>query len=445
MYNVSIIGLGWVGLAYSAFFTSRKVRVIGVDVDERKIGMLKRGVMPFYEPGISELLRSALRNGLFSPTISYKEAIRLSDILFITVGTPSLADGRIDLKYVSSAVESLGKCLAEVNEYKLIVVKSTVIPGTTLNLVGRILEKTSGKTLGKHFGLCFNPEFLKEGTALRDLEKPDRIVIGAYDKKSGEVLRKFYEEVYGDEIPPVLCTNIVNAELIKYASNAFLAMKISFINTFANLCEKLPGADVNTVAKGIGLDSRINPRFLRAGVGFGGSCFRKDLMAIINLCKDKGVDSSLLESVIKINDLQRRHVIEIIEKEFSNLKNVTVAILGLSFKPNTDDLRDAPSIDIVRGLLDRRAVVKVYDPVAMEKFKKIFGEKVKYCSSMLDCIKGADCAVIVTEWSEFKNLTPDDFLKNMRRPIVVDGRRIYDPELFSKKLKYYGIGWGGSI
>jgi UDPglucose 6-dehydrogenase len=287
-----------------------------------------------------------------------------------------------------------------------------------------------------------NPEFLREGSAIHDTLHPDRIVIGEYDKKSGDTLEELYKKFYAKKNQPILRTNLPTAELIKYANNSFLATKISYINTIANICEKISGTDVATVAEGIGLDERINPRFLRAGLGYGGSCFPKDLKALTAFAKKQNYVPTMLKAVQKVNDDQAKHAIELLKSEVGELKNKRIAILGLSFKPDTDDMREAKSIQIINQLLDENANVTVYDPVAVPNAKAIFKNRISYASTPIRCLKNADCCIIVTEWQEFKQLKPEDFTQNMKHPILIDGRKIYNPKTFSKKLKFRAIGLG---
>ena len=322
------------------------------------------------------------------------------------------------------------------------VVKSTVVPGTTENIVKPLLEKHSNKQCGSDFGLCMNPEFLREGSALHDTLHLDRIIIGEHDEKSGDTLNALYKEFYGEKTPPTIRTNLPTAELIKYANNAFLATKISFINTIANICEKIPRTDITTVAKGIGLDQRINPRFLRAGLGYGGSCFPKDVKAVIAFSNQLGYTPTILQAVQEVNENQVKHAVEKIKEKLAELKGKRIAILGLSFKPNTDDMREARSIPIINQLLNEGANITAYDPVAIPSAKSILKNKIRYASSPIDCLKDADCCIIVTEWQEFKKLTPEDFIQNMRQPILIDGRRIYNPKQFSQKLRFTAIGLG---
>lgn len=442
MRNVSVFGLGYVGLTFAVCLASKGFNVIGVDVDKSKINLISNGKTPFHEPGLNELLDEVLRNGNFRCTDDYWTAITESSISFICVGTPSKPDGSIDLKYVKNVSTDVGTVLKYKDMYHLIVVRSTVTPGTTRNLVRKVIEHLSGKKCGFHFGLCMNPEFLREGSAVHDIFHSDRVIIGEFDSKSGDLLESFYSNFYGSHTPPILRTSLENAELIKYANNAFLAMKISFINELANICEYIGNTDVKVIAKGIGLDHRVNPRFLNAGLGWGGSCFPKDVQALISFAKNLNYDPILLNAVKKVNDLQPYRAVDMAKKLLGKLKNKKIAILGLAFKPGTDDMRNAVSIKIVNRLVEEGARVVVYDPVAMDNARKIFGNNVVYADSSIQCIKGCDCCIIVTEWDEFRYLKPEVFVKYMRFPAVIDGRRIFDPSKFLGRVKYVAIGLG---
>ena len=288
-----------------------------------------------------------------------------------------------------------------------------------------------------------NPEFLREGSAVHDAQHPDRIVIGEHDKKSGDTLQNLYQKLHEEPIPTIR-TNLPTAELIKYANNAFLATKISYINTIANICEKIPGADITTVAHGIGLDQRINPRFLNAGLGYGGSCFPKDVKAIIAFSNKLGYTPTLLEATHEVNEKQANHTVEKAKNNLKELKGKTIAVLGLAFKPDTDDMREARSIPIINQLLHEGATVTAYDPVAISTAKSIFGDKINYASSAINCLKDADCCIIVTEWNEFKQLKPEDFKQHMKQPILIDGRRIYNPTEYTKKLEFAATGLGAT-
>lgn len=440
--RVSIIGLGYVGLSTAVCFSSRGIKVIGHDIDKSKIELLEKGIPTIHEKDLESILRKSLKEGNISFTSDIDYAIKNSDISFITVGTPSKEDGSIDLTFVKDASTEIAKVLKDKNDWHLIVVKSTVIPGTTEQLVKETIEKISGKRCGEDFGLCMNPEFLREGSAIQDTFHPDRLIIGEYDKKSGDALESFFKGFYGKEMPPTLRTSLINAELIKYANNAFLAMKVSFINMISNLCQHLPNADVEDVALGIGYDKRIGNQFLKAGIGWGGSCFPKDLKALRNFARSLNLDLPLVDSTILVNDFQISNVISILESRLGEIKGKKVAVLGLAFKAGTDDVRESVPIKLVKELINKGAYVKVYDPVAMKNSEKILKNLVYYSNSPLDCIAETDCAIIATEWEEFKKISPKDFRKLMRRPLVVDGRRIYDPKKYEEEVEFVAIGRG---
>jgi len=439
--SVSIIGIGYVGLCTAVGFASKGYKVIASTHNREKYDLINRGVPPFYEPDLEKWLRKVVRKGYLKCVLNQTyEAVLKTDVSFNAVGTPSLPDRSIDLQHIKKSTREIGEALSKKDAYHLVVVKSTVVPGTTENVVKPILENYSKKRCGPDFGLCMNPEFLREGSALRDTLYPDRIIIGEYDKKSGDVLEALYQDFYGDKTPPTIRTNLPTAELIKYTNNAFLATKISFVNTIANICEKIPGADVTVVAKGVGLDRRISPLFLNAGLGYGGSCFPKDVKALIAFSRSLDYDPLLLNAVENVNKVQPYKAVQLSRKLLGNLQGKRIAVLGLAFKPNTDDMREAVSIKIIEELLEEEADVIAYDPSAMINAKKIFGNHVRYASSSIECIKGADCCIVVTEWDEFKKLQPEDFVKNMRQPILIDGRRVYNPKQFSQKLKFAAIG-----
>jgi len=417
---ISVFGLGYVGLATAVCFAHRGVKVIGVDVDPNKVKLIGSGKSPFYELQMEEFLHEALRKGFFLCTNDYLQAVQDSDISFITVGTPSRPDGSIDLQFIEAVSKSIGEGLRWKRKYHLVVVKSTVVPGTVEKIVKPLIEESSGKQCGVDFGLCANPEFLREGSAIQDTFNPDRIVIGEFDRKSGDFLENLFRKFYGGKMPPVIRTTLSNAELIKYANNAFLAMKISFINEVANICERVLGSDVNVVAEAIGLDKRVGRLFLNAGLGYGGSCLPKDLKALISFSRKIGYDPVLISAVEKINEAQPYKAVELARKLIGELAGKRIAVLGLAFKPNTDDMRNAVSIKIISKLLEERAEVVAYDPVAMPNARKIFGDRIRFASSALNCIKDADCCIIVTEWDEFRCLKPEDFVKYMKNPCLVD-------------------------
>jgi UDPglucose 6-dehydrogenase len=442
--KISVIGVGYVGLCTAVGFASKGFSVTASDAIAEKALKISRGIAPFHEPGLEELLKKSIKDGTLKALPNQTaQAIFDSDLTFIAVGTPSLQDGSIDLQFIESAAKEIGKALKEKKAYHVVIVKSTVVPGTTQGIVKSTLEKFSGKKAGVDFGLCMNPEFLRQGCVFEDLFNPDRLVIGEFDAKSGNAVAALYEAFYGKDLPKVIRTSLATAELIKYASNSFLATKISFINTMANLCEKIPGADVKVVAYAMGLDKRIGGLFLNAGLGYGGSCFPKDIKALIAASKALGYPIDLLEEVENVNHTQPLKAVELCKELLgTSLKGKTVALLGLAFKADTDDMREARVIPIVEQLKKEGAKIKAYDPVAMAVAKKIFGDKITYSKSTVDCLSGADCAILVTEWEEFKKLKPEDFVAAMKTAVLVDGRRIYDAQVFSEKLKFRAIGLG---
>jgi UDPglucose 6-dehydrogenase len=438
---ISIIGAGYVGLCTAVAFAKKGYRVTVTENMRRKVADVNRGRLSFYEPDLSNLLQGAVQKGrlecLFGRT---EEAVLETDVTFCAVGTPSKKGGSVDLRFVANAAHAIGRALGRKKSYQLIVVKSTVPPMTTENLIEPILEKESGKRCGLSYGLCMNPEFLREGSALNDIFHADRLIIGEHDKKSGERLARLYEGFYGGVKVPTIRTTLSTAEIIKYASNCFLATKISYINFVAGICEKIPGVDVEVVASAMRLDNRIGPHFLNAGLGYGGSCFPKDTKALIAYAKRLGCNTELLESVENVNNDQLTKVIQICEDQLGGLKNKTIAILGLSFKPDTDDMRNARSTSLIEELIGRGAKVIAYDPIAIHTAKEIFKTRIKYATSAIDCLKNADCCIVVTEWNEFRKLEPKDFKSNMKNPLLIDGRRIYDPHRFRKELDFIAVG-----
>ncbi|MFA5333183.1 MAG: UDP-glucose/GDP-mannose dehydrogenase family protein [Candidatus Nanoarchaeia archaeon] len=413
--NLAIIGTGYVGLTSGICFASKGHIVKCIDIDSKKVGLINSKISPIYEEGMAELLAKVIDNGNLKATIDAKSAINESEVVFICVGTPSLKDGSINLDYIKQAAKTVADNL---NSYKVIVVKSTVVPKTTEEVVGKILKES-----GKEFGLCMNPEFLKEGSAIKDFLEGDRIVLGVGDKKTESVMRKVYERFS----QKIFVTTPRTAEMIKYANNSFLATKISFANELGNLCKKL-GIDTYTVMDGIGMDDRINRKFLNSGAGFGGSCFPKDVKAIVSKGLAEAEPMILLRAVIKVNELQPLKMVELLKKHI-NIVGGKIGILGLAFKKGTDDLREAPSLIIIDELLRQKAKVIAYDPEAMNHAKKIFGERISYAKNSNEVINSSDAVLIVTEWDEFKNL---DFGKK----IVIDGRRM-NPKSDSSE----GICW----
>jgi len=420
--KISIVGCGYVGLVTGMGFAKLGHEVTFVDLDDRKIEAINSGKPPIFEKGIEELMEK--NAGKYKATKNY-ESIKETDITFICVGTPSKEDGSIDLTFVRSAASETGRVLKEKDEFHVVVVKSTVIPGTTEEVVKPIIEKESGKEAFRDFGLALNPEFLREGKAVEDFFNPDRIVIGVKDERTREVL----EELYSPFKCPKLITDIKTAEMIKYASNAFLATKISFANEIGNICKKL-GIDVYEVFKGVGLDHRINPAFFRAGIGFGGSCLPKDVRALIAKAEELGEEPKILKAVIEVNERQPLRMIELLKRHISSLEGKTIGILGLAFKPDTDDVRESRAISIVKKLLEEGAKIITHDPKAMNNFSKIFPQ-IEYAGTGQEVIDRSYAVLIVTEWEEFEEL-------NYRGKIVIDGRRIKKAR---EALVYEGVCW----
>ncbi|MEW6686041.1 MAG: UDP-glucose/GDP-mannose dehydrogenase family protein [Candidatus Edwardsbacteria bacterium] len=425
--KISVFGAGYVGLVSGTCFADLGHQVICVDNDTQKIEILKRGEMPIYEPGLKEMIAQNVKAGRLLFTESIEEGVKSSTIIFIAVGTPPKENGEADL----TAVENVATKIAETMEdYKLIVEKSTV-PVQTGIWLKRTVARNNRK--GIEFDVASNPEFLREGTAISDFLHPDRVVIGVESEKA----RKMLEELYKPLNAPILVTDIESAEIIKHASNSFLATKISFINAIADICERT-GADIIKVAEGIGLDKRIGRSFLDAGIGFGGFCFPKDLQAFIRISEKLGYDFQLLKEVEKINEEQKKFFVKKIKDLLWNLSGKTIGILGLAFKPNTDDMRFAPSIDIIKDLQNEGAKIKTYDPCAMEKAKKIFTD-VQFCPDAYEVAKETDALGILTEWDEFKGLDLLRLKSLMKQPIIVDGRNIFEPE----KMKELGFIYKG--
>jgi len=446
---VGIIGLGYVGLTTGVVLAGHGYQVIGVDIDEDRVRELQRGRLPIYEPGLETLFKKAREKALFQATSSYDDLAR-ADIVFITVGTPSLSDGSINLSYVYAAARSLASVLAEKREYTAVAVKSTVIPGTARQ-VARIIGDRTGLVLGRDYGVASNPEFLREGKAVEDTLRPSRIVIGEIDKRAADTLEEFwlgFYEALGYK-PPVLRVSAETAEMIKYASNAFLAAKISFANTLARICEKIPGCDVVDVVKGMGLDPRINPAFLGAGLGYGGSCFPKDVKALLAFAKQLCVDASILEAVDRVNETQPLHVATMLSNLLGGLEDKEIAILGAAFKPDTDDVRESRGIELAKLLAERGAKVRLHDPnpKALRNAERVLAgvRRVTITNSLEEALRGADAAVIATEWKTYREIPLDKYRLLMRRPLVLDARRVYDPEEAEKKLEYYAVGRGKRV
>jgi UDPglucose 6-dehydrogenase len=427
--NIAIIGSGYVGLVTGACLSSLGNQVICVDNNEAKIRMLKRGKMPIYEPGLEEMVHTNVKNGRLRFMSQTSTAVRESEIIFIAVPTPPKDNGEADMSFVERVARDIARGM---DGYKLIVEKSTV-PVETGDKVHQVIKQSGKKNID--FDVASNPEFLREGSAIYDFLNPDRIVVGVHSKRAEKLLRELYRPIHG----PLVVTDVKSAEIIKHASNSFLAMKISFINSVAQVCEKVD-ADILKVAEGMGLDQRIGRRFLDAGVGFGGSCFPKDLAAFLSISGRLGVNHGLLKATLEINEEQKKRFVRLIEESLWNLKSKTIAVLGLAFKPNTDDMRSAPSLDIIQELVRAGVKVKVFDPQAMAKAREIL-KNVTYSKTAYEACKGADALVILTEWDEFKKLDFKKIKKLLELPVIFDGRNLYEPETLRRAgFRYYSIG-----
>lgn len=446
--RIAIIGTGYVGLTTGVTLAYLGHKVTCLDVDQRKLEMLRGGKPHFHEPHLEAMLHLSSRNLTF--TDAYEDAIPQADVIFIAVGTPSLSNGSPDLQYLRSAAEGIGKHLD--SSFVVVINKSTVPIGSG-NWVEALIREASGEIA--NFAVASNPEFLREGSALSDSLYPDRIVVGTDNPKAREMLFTLYEPlleqsfIAPDQLPrperlgavPFITTDLTSAELIKYAANAFLALKVSFINEIAALSEKV-GADVTEVARGIGLDSRIGTRFLQAGIGWGGSCFGKDTAALIATAHDYHLEMPIVEAARLVNKRQRSHIVDKLLQELKILKGRTVTLLGLAFKPNTDDLRDSPAYDIAQQLLERGAWVRVHDPIAMIQAQQQWPElNLQYCDSPKAAVTGADAVVLVTDWAEYRHLPWDELAHLIREPLVIDGRNHLDPQTLTEAgFRYIGIG-----
>jgi UDPglucose 6-dehydrogenase len=444
--KISIIGTGYVGLVTGACLAGKGHQIVCVDIDRDKVEKINQGIPPIYEDGLEAMLREQTDAGNLTATTDIRTAVLNTEISLIAVGTPFDGD-EIDLRFIRQVSREIGQILKEKSSYHLVVVKSTVVPGTTDHVVRPILEETSGRQAGTHFGVGMNPEFLREGVAVDDCLCPDRIVIGGMDKRSQDLLGRMYE-VFPDT--PKIRTGNATAEMIKYTSNSLLATLISFSNEIGNLCRAMGNVDVVDVMKGVHLDKRMSPilnngervtpaltTYVEAGCGFGGSCFPKDVKAIIAHGAKYGRPMNILEAVMKVNASQPFEILALLQKHFPSLEGIVVAILGLAFKPGTDDMRESPAIPVVKALQESGVIQKAYDPIACREAKKIFGnERITYCEKLEEALEGVDAVVLLTRWTEFSRLP--DLLKTVKpQPVMIDGRRMLDKEAFGK---YEGIG-----
>ncbi len=430
--RVAVVGTGYVGLTLGVGLAVKGHRVMCVDVVKEKVNKINSGIAPIFEDGLKEALKKTIGSTLLATT-SVEEAVKKSEVIFIAVGTPSLPDGSIDLKYIEQAAKDIGAILKHNGDYKTVCVKSTVVPETTMKTVLPILEKTSGKKCGKDFGLAMNPEFLKEGTAMKDFMYPDRIVIGAFDDRSYDTIYRLYMETYGDTDTPILRTSLTVAEMIKYASNAFLAAKVSLSNEIGNICKAL-NIDTYEVMKGVGYDARIGPHFLNAGCGFGGSCFPKDVKALVSTARSLGYEPQMLNEVLELNERQKTLNLKLLERKLKGFAGKKITILGLAFKPGTDDTRESPALAVIPELQKMGAHVVVFDP--MTNVKGAFPD-VEHAASVEEALDGSHACLIMTDWFHFKNLEDKDF-GSMESKVIIEGRKTLDP---SKVSDFEGICW----
>ena len=436
--KIAIVGTGYVGLVTGTCFAEMGTEVFCIDIDQNKIDKLKNGIIPIFEPGLDEMVERNHKAGRLNFTTDLSSILNEVDIVFSAVGTPPDEDGSADLKYVLDVARTIGQ---ELNKYMVIVTKSTVPVGTA-----KLIKKTIQEELDKRgltdlkFDVASNPEFLKEGAAITDFMQPDRVVVGVESDEAKQLMERLYKPFTLNNYR-IIYTDIPSAEMIKYAANAMLATRISFMNDIANMCE-IVGADINMVRKGIGADVRIGSKFLYAGCGYGGSCFPKDVKALIHTAQNLGYEMKILESVEEVNELQKKILFEKLMKYYDNdIKGKTIAVWGLAFKPKTDDMREAPSLVIIDKILEAGGKVKAYDPVAMEEAKRILGDSITYAKDIYDATLEADAILMVTEWNEFRLPTWEVIKKTMKKPVVFDGRNIYNKQEMNEiGFDYFGIG-----
>jgi UDPglucose 6-dehydrogenase len=429
--KITVVGTGYVGLVTGTCLAETGNHVCCVDIDERKVNKLKNGQITIYEPGLEKLFERNLKEERLSFTTSLEEGLQEAEIVFLALPTPPGEDGSADLKYVLGVADDIGKLLTD---YKIIIDKSTVPVGTAEKVRDAIAKNYKGE-----FDVVSNPEFLREGVAVEDFLKPDRIVIGTTSERAKEQLTELYAP-YVRQGNPIIFMDERSAELTKYAANAFLATKISFMNEIAQICERL-GADVDMVRKGIGSDDRIGKRFLFPGIGYGGSCFPKDVKALMYSAKEVSYEFKILDAVTSVNDKQKCHLVTKLKRYFGDISGKHFALWGLAFKPNTDDIREAPALEIIEELLSEGASVAAFDPEAMNNVKNIFGDKISFCETPYDCLPNADALIIATEWNEFRTPDFDKMLSTLKEPVIFDGRNVFDVVAMEKKgFHYESIG-----
>jgi UDPglucose 6-dehydrogenase len=435
--KIIVVGTGYVGLVTGTCFAEVGIDVICVDIDTSKIENLKKGILPIFEPGLETLVQKNVSKGRLQFSTSLEESITGADVAFIAVGTPPGENGSADLQYVIEVAKQIGK---HMNSYGVIVTKSTVPVGTALKVQDAIQEELNSRNISIQFDVASNPEFLKEGAAIEDFLKPDRIVVGVSSKEAEDVMRKLYKPFLLNG-HPIIFMDVPSAEMTKYTANSMLATKISFMNEIANLCE-IMGADVNMVRKGIGSDARIGNKFIYPGIGYGGSCFPKDVKALIKTAAENGYGMRILQAVEEVNEFQKTVLFTKLMNRFQGkIEGKTIAMWGLSFKPNTDDMREAPSLTLIKSIIEAGGIVQAYDPVAMNEARHMLGDTIKYCNNEYKALENADALLIVTEWIDFRSPDFDKIKATLNNPIVFDGRNIFDTtEMNDMGFEYYGIG-----
>ena len=433
--KIGVVGLGFVGLSLTSVLSSKGYDTVGIDINKDKCKKISKGISPFFEPELEKILKNGLKKKLkISNDFSL---INNCDFLFVTVGTPQNTNGSIDLSIIKKAISTIGESLKKNKKKPIIFVKSTVTPGTMKKIILPILEKKSNKKAGKDFGLISNPEFLQESSAIKDTKFPHVVVLGGYQTKFMKKAKMFFMKLHPNI--PIIITNHETAEMIKYANNSFLATKISFINQLSNICQKIPGANIDDIAKTIGLDPRIGKLFLNAGPGYGGSCLPKDMKALINFANISGINPILLNAVEEVNTKQLKQIIALTKQKLGNLSSKKITILGTAFKPDTDDIRDSIAIELIKKLLKMKPKIIIHDPKAMKNTKRIFEDKISYAKTIEDALSKSHCIIIMTQWKQYEKLNNNEF-KYMTRKFVIDCRRM----LVGKQLDidYYAIGLG---
>jgi UDPglucose 6-dehydrogenase len=433
--KIGVVGLGFVGLSLTSVLSSKGYDTVGIDINKDKCKKISKGISPFFEPELEKILKNGLKKKL--KINNDFSLINNCDFLFVTVGTPQNTNGSIDLSIIKKAISTIGESLKKNKKKPIIFVKSTVTPGTMKKIILPILEKKSNKKAGKDFGLISNPEFLQESSAIKDTKFPHVVVLGGYQTKFMKKAKIFFMKLHPNV--PIIITNHETAEMIKYANNSFLATKISFINQLSNICQKIPGANIDDIAKTIGLDPRIGKLFLNAGSGYGGSCLPKDMKALINFANISGINPILLNAVEEVNTKQLKQIISLIKQKLGDLASKKITILGTAFKPDTDDIRDSIAIELIKKLLKKKAKITIHDPKAMKNTQRIFGEKINYTKTVKDALSKSQCVIIMTQWKQYKKLNNNDF-EYMTTKFVIDCRRM----LVKKQLDvdYYAIGLG---